>query len=117
MVRRIRDLGLLTTLLTALALALPTVSAADIPGPAGQGDASSAQYAPFLGGRGGPLVGPYTPPVLDRSSPPGISGLLLVLELAGAGLLVGGAALAVRSRLAGGDRPLVTAGGGPPANA
>jgi hypothetical protein len=95
-----RAFGLLAGMLSVLVLALP-VSALAIAGPAGQGDASSAQYAPFLGGRGGPLKGPYTPPVLDPSSPAGFS------ELAGAVLLLAGGAVAVRSRPRSGDRPVV----------
>ena len=97
MVRWTRAFGGLLAALTVLAVAAPAALAA-IPGPAGSGDASSAQYAPFLGGRGGALKGPYTPPTLDESSPSGLSGLLLIPELAGAALLVAGGALAVRER-------------------
>jgi hypothetical protein len=114
-VRQKRAFGLLAAMLLVLALGLP-VAAAAIPGPAGQGDASSAQYAPFLGGRGGPLKGPYTPPVLDPSSPARFSGWLLAAELAGAALLLAGGALAVRARRGRDDRPLVRhPGAGAPA--
>jgi hypothetical protein len=105
-VRRKRAFGLLAGLLAILVLVLPATAGA-IAGPAGQGDASSAQYAPFLGGRGGPLKGPYTPPVLDPSSPAGFSGWLLVAELGGAALLLAGGALAMRERLRRDDRALV----------
>jgi hypothetical protein len=99
-----RAFGGLLAALTVLAVT-PATAGAAIPGPAGSGDASSAQYAPFLGGRGGPLKGPYTPPTLDASSPSGLSGLLLILELAGAALLVAGGALALRGRRGQGEQP------------
>jgi hypothetical protein len=109
-----RAFGLLAGMLSVLVLALPVYALA-IAGPAGQGDASSAQYAPFLGGRGGPLKGPYTPPVLDPSSPAGFSGWLLWVELAGGVLLLAGGAVAMRGRRRSGDRPVVGPDHGAPA--
>lgn len=96
-----RRCGKLAAVLVCLALgaaALPSGAFA-IGGPSGSGDASSAQYAPFLGGRGGRLRGPYQPPILNDQSPDAFKGWLLVPEVIGL-ILLGGASLAsLRARI------------------